>query len=122
MDQLPRRRGGSHGPAGEIGEVVARAPGMMHSIWGDPEATAARILPGGWIRTRDMGRISPDGFLYLTARKDDTIISGGINIWPIELETALAAWRSPRRASSACRTRSGARRRTPWWCCAPKRR
>jgi acyl-CoA synthetase (AMP-forming)/AMP-acid ligase II len=64
---------------------------MMHSIWGDPEATAARILPGGWIRTRDMGRISPDGFLYLTARKEDTIISGGINIWPIELETALAA-------------------------------
>ncbi|MBK1783971.1 class I adenylate-forming enzyme family protein [Prauserella cavernicola] len=78
-------------PPGEVGEVVALCPGTMHSIWGDPEATEQRLLPGGWIRTRDMGSLSEDGFLFLADRKEDTIISGGFNIWPMELENALAA-------------------------------
>lgn len=78
-------------PPGEVGEVVALCPGTMHGIWGDPEATKQRLLPGGWIRTRDMGSLSADGFLFLADRKEDTIISGGFNIWPMELENALAA-------------------------------
>ncbi|MEU3273138.1 AMP-binding protein [Saccharomonospora sp. NPDC006951] len=78
-------------PEGEIGEVVALTPGAMHGIWGDPDATAERLLPGGWLRTRDMGRLTKDGFLFLADRKEDMIISGGFNIWPVELENALAA-------------------------------
>lgn len=79
-------------PLGEVGEIVAQCPGVMHSIWGDPGATDERLLPGGWLRTRDMGYLSGDGFLFLADRKEDMIISGGFNIWPMELENALAAY------------------------------
>ncbi|MEV1294563.1 AMP-binding protein [Pseudonocardia sp. NPDC049635] len=78
-------------PVGEVGEVAGRSPGTMRALWGDPEAAAERVTADGWFRTRDLGRISEDGFLYLTDRKEDTIISGGYNIWPTELENALAA-------------------------------
>lgn len=77
-------------PPGEVGEVVGFTPGRMTGIWGSPEATAERITDDGWVRTRDMGSLSEDGFLYLADRKEDTIISGGFNIWPNELENALA--------------------------------
>jgi acyl-CoA synthetase (AMP-forming)/AMP-acid ligase II len=76
-------------PAGEVGEVVGFTPGRMTGIWGQPEATAERITADGWLRTRDMGSLSEDGFLYIADRKEDTIISGGFNIWPNELENAL---------------------------------
>lgn len=76
-------------PAGEIGEIAVLAPGRMHSIWKDPEQTRARILPDGRVRTRDIGYIDDDGFIYLTSRKEDMIISGGINIWPAEIEKVL---------------------------------
>jgi len=76
-------------PVGEIGEIVGYTPGRMTEIWNDPEGTAQRITADGGVRTRDMGSISADGFLYLADRKEDTIISGGYNIWPNELENAL---------------------------------
>ncbi|WP_199434107.1 class I adenylate-forming enzyme family protein [Qaidamihabitans albus] len=82
---------GNELPVGEVGEVAGSTPGRMREIWGAPEATAQRMTPDGWVRTRDMGWLSDDGFLYLADRKEDTIISGGYNIWPIELENALAA-------------------------------
>jgi acyl-CoA synthetase (AMP-forming)/AMP-acid ligase II len=78
-------------PAGEIGEIIANGPTRMAEIWNDPEATAARLTPDGWVRTRDMGYLDHDGFLYLADRKEDMIISGGFNIWPAELENALTA-------------------------------
>ncbi|BBF99056.1 MULTISPECIES: class I adenylate-forming enzyme family protein [Pseudonocardia] len=81
---------GNRLPDGEIGEIAGRSPGTMRELWAAPEATAQRVTPDGWFRTRDMGRISDDGFLHLTDRKEDTIISGGYNIWPTELEDALA--------------------------------
>jgi len=80
---------GNELPAGEVGEIVGRSPGAMRELWGAPEATAERMSPDGWVRTRDVGWMSEDGFLYLTDRKEDTIISGGYNIWPKELEDAL---------------------------------
>lgn len=80
---------GNELPTGEIGEIAGFTPGRMHEIWASPEATAERMTPDGWIRTRDMGWMSEDGFLYLADRKEDTIISGGYNIWPAELENAL---------------------------------
>lgn len=81
---------GNELPAGEVGEIAGFTPGRMREIWAAPDATAERITPEGWVRTRDMGWLSEDGFLYLADRKEDTIISGGYNIWPIELENALA--------------------------------
>jgi acyl-CoA synthetase (AMP-forming)/AMP-acid ligase II len=78
-------------PAGEIGEVAVRTPGQMSGLWGDPDGTAQRTLPDGSILTRDMGRVDAEGFLFLADRKEDMIISGGYNIWPAELENAIAA-------------------------------
>lgn len=78
-------------PRGEIGEIAVRTPGSMSGLWNDPEGTAARTLPDGSVLTRDMGHVDAEGFVYLADRKEDMIISGGHNIWPAELENALAA-------------------------------
>lgn len=77
-------------PVGEVGEIVGYTPGRMAQIWNDPDRTAERITDDGGLRTSDLGWIGADGFLYLADRKEDTIISGGYNIWPNELENALA--------------------------------
>lgn len=77
-------------PIGHVGEIIGYSPGSMDRIWGSTELTAERIRPDGGVRTGDMGWLSEDGFLYLADRKEDTIISGGYNIWPKELENALA--------------------------------
>jgi acyl-CoA synthetase (AMP-forming)/AMP-acid ligase II len=78
-------------PHGEVGEIAARTPGAMSGLWKDAEGTAARMLPDGSILTRDMGSMDEAGFVYLADRKEDLIISGGFNIWPAELENAIAA-------------------------------
>ena len=78
-------------PIGEVGEIVGYTPGRMSQLWNDPEGTTARVTADGGVRTRDLGWMSNDGFLYLADRKEDTIISGGYNIWPNELENALAS-------------------------------
>jgi acyl-CoA synthetase (AMP-forming)/AMP-acid ligase II len=75
----------------ETGEICVQTPGAMKGIWGDEQATAARFTPDGAVRTRDMGYLDEDGFLYIVDRKEDMIISGGYNIWPLEIENALAA-------------------------------
>jgi len=76
---------------GQVGEIAACTPAAMARIWHDDEATAQRLLPDGSVLTRDMGYLDDDGFLYLADRKEDMIISGGFNIWPAELENALAS-------------------------------
>jgi acyl-CoA synthetase (AMP-forming)/AMP-acid ligase II len=78
-------------PVGQVGEIAARTPVAMAAIWCDEAATAQRFLPDGAVLTRDMGYLDEDGLLYLADRKEDMIISGGYNIWPAELENALAA-------------------------------
>jgi acyl-CoA synthetase (AMP-forming)/AMP-acid ligase II len=78
-------------PRGEVGEIAARSPAAMAGIWRDPDATAQRILADGSVLTRDMGYLDEDGYLFLADRKEDLIISGGYNIWPAELENALAS-------------------------------
>jgi acyl-CoA synthetase (AMP-forming)/AMP-acid ligase II len=78
-------------PQGEVGEVAARTPAAMAGIWRDDAASAERKLADGSILTRDMGYLDEDGFLFLADRKEDMIISGGYNIWPAELENALAS-------------------------------
>ena len=76
---------------GEVGEIAARTPAAMDHIWLDPQATSERITPDGFVLTRDMGYLDTDGYLFLADRKEDMIISGGFNIWPAELENALAS-------------------------------
>jgi acyl-CoA synthetase (AMP-forming)/AMP-acid ligase II len=60
----------------------------MMGFWDDPVSSAERIVDG-WVLTGDIGRLDEQGFLYVLDRKDDMIISGGTNIWPLELENAI---------------------------------
>jgi acyl-CoA synthetase (AMP-forming)/AMP-acid ligase II len=75
---------------GAVGEVALQVDGQMEEIWGEPDMTAERLVDG-WILTGDIGRLDKNGYLYLVDRKDDLIISGGYNIWPAELEIAVAS-------------------------------
>jgi len=78
-------------PPGEVGEIAARHDGLMSGQWKDEHGTAERTLPDGSLLTRDMGFMDSDGYVFLTDRKEDLIISGGYNIWPAELENAVAS-------------------------------
>ncbi len=75
--------------AGEIGQIWVRTPARMVGYWNLPEATA-RTLRGDWLRMGDTGYLDDDGYLYLCDRTDDTIIVAGQNIYPVEVEKALA--------------------------------
>ncbi len=73
---------------GEVGEIIGRSEAMMKSYWGMPAETEEK-LKDGWLRTGDLGRIDEDGFIYIVERKNDMIISGGVNIYPREIEEVL---------------------------------
>lgn len=79
---------GTHAGPGETGEVVVRGATVMLGYWNRPEATSETIVDG-WLCTGDLGRMDADGFLTLTDRSKDVIISGGTNIYPREVEEAL---------------------------------
>ncbi len=75
-------------PVGEIGEVVVRGEVVMSGYWNQPDATA-EALRGGWLHTGDVGSFDAEGYLTLRDRSKDMIISGGMNIYPREVEEAL---------------------------------
>ena len=75
--------------ADEEGEIWVRGPGVMAGYWNDPEATAA-AFSHGWLRTGDIGKVDEHGNLTLVDRLKDMIISGGLNIWPIDIENVIA--------------------------------
>jgi long-chain acyl-CoA synthetase len=75
-------------PPGETGEVEAKGSAVMLGYWNNPKANA-ETLKDGWLRTGDVGRLDEDGFLTLSDRSKDVIISGGANIYPREVEEAL---------------------------------
>ncbi len=79
---------GDDAAAGEVGEIVARSEAMMKGYWRLPEESAEK-LKGGWLHTGDLGMTDNGGYLYLVDRKHDMIISGGINIYPKEVEEVL---------------------------------
>jgi fatty-acyl-CoA synthase len=79
---------GNRVPPGENGEICLRGPKVTQSYWKDPEKTAAAFF-GDWFRTGDVGYLDEDGFLYLTDRKKDMIISGGENIASSEVERVI---------------------------------
>jgi len=85
--------------AGEAGEIVVRAPFVMEGYLDDPALDAASFLPGGWLRTRDIGRFDGDGYLYLVERTSDMIVTGGYNVYPREVEDVLAGHPAVREAA-----------------------
>ena len=73
---------------GQIGEVCVRGKHVMTGYWKNPELTAA-ALEGGWYHTGDLGYLDERGYLFLTDRKSDMIISGGENVYPTEVENVI---------------------------------
>ena len=74
----------------KVGELCVKGPGVMVCYYRNPEATA-EVLKDGWLYTGDMAIYDEDGFIYLVDRKKDVIISGGENLYPVEIENYLAA-------------------------------
>ncbi|MGV0815859.1 long-chain-fatty-acid--CoA ligase [Mycolicibacterium boenickei] len=77
-------------PSGEQGELWFRTPQLMKGYLNRPEATAEAITPDGWFRTGDIGRVDDGGYIFVEDRLKDMIISGGENIYSIEVERVLA--------------------------------
>ena len=75
-------------PTGETGEVCARGGNFMREYWKQPEATE-EVFRGGWYHTGDAGYLDADGFLYLVDRVKDMIVTGGENVYSIEVENAI---------------------------------
>ena len=76
-------------PPGQIGEVAIKSPTNMIEYWNRPEETAKTLIGDGWLRTGDAGIIDEDGYLFIQDRIKDMIISGGENVYPAEVESAL---------------------------------
>ena len=75
--------------AGEVGELAVKGPGVMKCYYKDPKATDEILGEDGWLYTGDMAREDEDGFIWLVDRKKDVIISGGENIYPVQIEDFL---------------------------------
>lgn len=73
---------------GDVGELMVKGPGVMKCYYNDPKATA-EVLFGDWLLTGDMARMDEDGFIHLVDRKKDVVISGGENIYPVQIEDFL---------------------------------
>jgi acyl-CoA synthetase (AMP-forming)/AMP-acid ligase II len=73
---------------GEVGEIIGRSEAMMKRYWRLPKESSKK-LRDGWLHTGDLGKFDEDGYLYIVDRKDDMIISGGVNIYPREIEEVL---------------------------------
>ncbi len=76
-------------PTGEIGEICILSPSNTAGYWKLPEATASTIDPDGWLHTGDAGIMDEDGYVYIQDRIKDMIISGGENVYPAEVESAI---------------------------------
>jgi fatty-acyl-CoA synthase len=80
---------GNDSPVGEVGEVWTRSSNNMIGYWNLPEATLDTMADGGWIKTGDAGYLDEDGYLYIHDRVKDMIITGGENVYPAEVESAI---------------------------------
>ena len=75
--------------ANEVGELCLRGPHVCRGYWNNPAATAEALDAEGWFHTGDLARCDEDGFFYIAGRSKDMIISGGVNIYPAEVEKEL---------------------------------
>jgi fatty-acyl-CoA synthase len=80
---------GNQVTANEVGELCLRGPHVCRGYWNNPAATAKVLDPDGWFHTGDLARCDEDGFFYIAGRSKDMIISGGVNIYPAEIEKEL---------------------------------
>ncbi len=76
---------------GQIGELIVKGPGVMKCYYNDPKATQ-EVIKDGWLYTGDMAQQDKDGFIFLVDRKKDVIISGGENIYPVQIEDFLRTY------------------------------
>jgi acyl-CoA synthetase (AMP-forming)/AMP-acid ligase II len=76
-------------PRGTVGELAVKGPGVMKCYYKDEKATAEVLSHDGWLYTGDMAEESADGFIYLVDRKKDVIITGGENLYPVQIEDFL---------------------------------
>jgi fatty-acyl-CoA synthase len=76
-------------PPGEVGELVLKGPSMCSGYFNNPQATAEAVDNKGWFHTGDLARTDEDGFYYIVDRKKDMFISGGENVYPVEIEQVL---------------------------------
>jgi malonyl-CoA/methylmalonyl-CoA synthetase len=76
-------------PGGQVGEVQLRGDNIFKGYWNQPQKTSQAYTPDGWFRTGDLGFLSEDGYLTLVGREKDLIISGGMNVYPPEVERVL---------------------------------
>jgi fatty-acyl-CoA synthase len=82
------RPDGTEAAPGEVGEIVVQGPNVMAGYWNEPEQTAA-VVRDGWYHSGDAGSLDDEGFLYVRDRYKDMIVSGGENVYPAEIESAL---------------------------------
>jgi malonyl-CoA/methylmalonyl-CoA synthetase len=78
-------------PQGEIGMIEVKGPNVFAGYWRMPEKTAAEFRPGGWFITGDLGKIDEAGYVHIVGRGKDLIISGGLNVYPKEVESEIDA-------------------------------
>ena len=76
-------------PANVEGEICVQSPGVMQGYYNNPEATARVLMPGGWLRTGDLGYVDDEGFLFVTGRLKDLMILGGENVVPGDIEEVV---------------------------------
>jgi acyl-CoA synthetase (AMP-forming)/AMP-acid ligase II len=74
---------------GVEGEICVKSPGVMRGYYNNPGETAKVLMPGGWLRTGDLGFVDAKGFLYVTGRLKDLIILGGVNVIPADIEEVV---------------------------------
>jgi len=73
----------------EVGEICIRGPQVMEGYWQRPADTAEVMLPGGWLRSGDIGRMDEDGYIFIEDRKKDMILVSGFNVYPNEIENVV---------------------------------
>jgi len=76
-------------PINEVGEICIRGPQVMEGYWQRPAETAETMLPGGWLRSGDIGRMDEEGYIYIEDRKKDMILVSGFNVYPNEIENVV---------------------------------
>ena len=76
-------------PRNEVGEIIVKSPCVMREYWNLPDKTK-NVIKDGWYFTGDLGKMDEDGYLFFMEREDDMIISGGENIYPLEVENYLS--------------------------------
>ncbi len=76
-------------PIGSVGEICIKGPQIMEGYWQRPAETAEVMLPGGWLRTGDIGRMDENGYIFIEDRKKDMILVSGFNVYPNEIENVI---------------------------------